>query len=667
MTYLDTVLFEKNKEFLLRLNPNFFSTHDIDISLVEEKAKKAFSIDSEFKYWEQFPDKTIHFQSQIIRDESSLNYVSKQLESVPSSGSITDFINTDVDVHFWGVSLSLRQKLVDLKVDPQSTQTVIGTGGSAIIALGTGSGHLLLDMVKKCNPYAVHVILTDWHDLFSSFFHIDWPLLAEEFKQRGIRHSITCVDSVEKFLWKLRDEGLFYLDHAYVFCSPSTDSKLVEFSRELNGNIVKNWIRYLGYTLDEYNMIVQAADTLQRQPKFYLKPLKSLQGKFVVCGSGPSLDKSLDYLRQLQLNHIIVCGGSSYKALVQAGIRVDFLTLMERDYDIGNDDYAGFHDLIGGAPPSVHLVMAAECYHKMLDTFPNHCAFFRSSLTSANIYANNERQLLPNEGPEAVNAAVSLCIELGAEQVLLVGVDLGSVSPEVTRSNNVLGNSNRIFDQEIEGNFSDCAFTCDSMINVKQVLEVISMGIDATNNSDASSSLCKLYNSSDGIKIKGYNPIHIYDYVDSFCIPATDDIPNLCDISPAVSDWWTSLNIYSRDDFWAQWKSRNPRLSTYQFCREIESLIDSPIPWFPDFLFQMEAAFDLSVSPNKQIPLRIMRGTILKSVLAVTQQLHILRHSKPDVIGEFLIYSKQLLRDTIVKLENQIYQVLDYVESTHEI
>ena len=193
------------------------------------------------------------------------------------------------------------------------------------------------------------------------------------------------------------------------------------------------------------------------------------------------------------------------------------------------------------------------------------------------------------------------------------------------------------------------------------------MGIDATNNSDASSSLCKLYNSSDGIKIKGYNPIHIYDYVDSFCIPATDDIPNLCDISPAVSDWWTSLNIYSRDDFWAQWKSRNPRLSTYQFCREIESLIDSPIPWFPDFLFQMEAAFDLSVSPNKQIPLRIMRGTILKSVLAVTQQLHILRHSKPDVIGEFLIYSKQLLRDTIVKLENQIYQVLDYVESTHEI
>ena len=134
MTNLDTVLFEKNKDFLLRLNPNFFSTHDIDISLVEEKAKKAFSIDSEFKYWEQFPDKTIHFQSQIVRDESSLNYVSKQLESVPSSGSITDFINTDVDVHFWGVSLSLRQKLVDLKVDPQSTQTVIGTGGSAIIA-----------------------------------------------------------------------------------------------------------------------------------------------------------------------------------------------------------------------------------------------------------------------------------------------------------------------------------------------------------------------------------------------------------------------------------------------------------------------------------------------------------------------------------------------------
>ena len=414
-------------------------------------------------------------------------------------------------------------------------------------------------------------------------------------------------------------------------------------------------------------MIVQAADTLQRQPKFYQKPLKSLRGKFVVCGSGPSLDKSIDDLKRLQLNHIIVCGGSSYKALVDSGIRVDFLTLMERDYDIGNDDYAGFHESIGGAPSSIHLFMAAECYHKMLNTFPNHCAFFRSSLTSANIYANNERQLLPHEGPEAVNSAVSLCVELGAEQVLLVGVDLGSTSSDITRSNNVLGNSNRSFDMEVEGNLRSQAVTCDSMLNVKQVLEAVSSGVDNDNRSASDSSHCKLYNSSDGIKIKGFEPINIESYIDQFLHPIFSHYTTLEEISPALSEWWLDLKNYSHDDFWAQWNSRNPRKSTYNFCREVEAFINAPIPWFPDFLYKIEAAFELNVSPSKQIPLRIMRGTILKSVAAITQQLHILRHSKPEALGEFLHFSKQLLRDTLFRLESQIYQVIDYVEATHEI
>ena len=79
MTNLDTVLFEKNKDFLLRLNPNFFSTHDIDISLVEEKAKKAFSIDSEFKYWSNSLTKLFTFRVKLL-GRVILNYVLNNLK-----------------------------------------------------------------------------------------------------------------------------------------------------------------------------------------------------------------------------------------------------------------------------------------------------------------------------------------------------------------------------------------------------------------------------------------------------------------------------------------------------------------------------------------------------------------------------------------------------------
>ncbi len=65
----------------------------------------------------------------------------------------------------------------------------------------------------------------------------------------------------------------------------------------------------------------------------------------------------------------------------------------------------------------------------------------------------------------------------------------------------------------------------------------------------------------------------------------------------------------------------------------------------------------------EQIPMRIMRGTVLKAVLAVTQQLQIMRWSSSDKIDEFLSYARNLLKDTVLTLEEQIYKVLDYVES----
>ena len=93
--------------------------------------------------------------------------------------------------------------------------------------------------------------------------------------------------------------------------------------------------------------------------------------------SGPSLD-ALPIIEQLQNDHVIVCGGSSYKALTDRGIRVDYLTLMERDYDIGNDDYGGYNETLK-SPIATRLVMADVCWHEMLDAFPDHCFIVQHS------------------------------------------------------------------------------------------------------------------------------------------------------------------------------------------------------------------------------------------------------------------------------------------------
>lgn len=651
-------LYIKNKNFLTSQNPSFEKTHSISYEIAKEKANSS-QLKAEWEYWRNSIN-AIHLPNQILRKQETVEWVREQLKTIDISIDIEKYINKQVDVHLWTLSLKLREILEKMEIDPMKTVTVLGSGGTAIIALGTGSGMLLQNMIMECKPYAVHILLTDWNDLYSSFFHIDWEELTNYMERKNITFSFTGVSSPEEMLWKIRSQGLFYLDHACIYSSPSTDNSLIKYAEELEGNIVKNFIRYLGYTLDEYNMIIQAADTISREPLVYENPNLSIPGKFIVCGSGPSLDKSIEQLKILEKDHIIVCGGSSYKALVEAGIRVDFLTLMERDYDIGNDDYAGFNKQIGGAPKSTHLVMAAECYNKMLDAFPKHCIFFRSSLTSATIYANNLRQVINHEGPEAVNAAMSFSLQMGADKIILIGVDLGSIDKDETRSKKVLGSSDREFNITRDGNLTKNAYTCESMLNVKQVLEVSAKTYAVRNNGKENG----LINCGEGIKIEGFQGLTITEYVKQNTLDK-DSRKKSLEVKKEIDRWWNSLKVYSKANFEAQWKLRNPRVNTFKLCRKFEDLLKKPIPWFPEFQKECEEIFELDkATPEEQIPMRIMRGTIMKGVLGITQQVHILRNEHPEKIETFIKHGKEVLYDTLMEMENEIYQVLDYVERT---
>ena len=96
----DLDLFEKNKSFLLSLNPNFFETHSIDFETSLGKFTSS-SFSEEKSYWASFPNKTIHFQNQIFRDQKTLDFVKDKLGDLPASTVIEDFINIDIDVQYW--------------------------------------------------------------------------------------------------------------------------------------------------------------------------------------------------------------------------------------------------------------------------------------------------------------------------------------------------------------------------------------------------------------------------------------------------------------------------------------------------------------------------------------------------------------------------------------
>ena len=132
--------------------------------------------DAEREYWLKSLPKSIHFPNQNLRSQSETDWVSNQISDLLNSDNIQDFINIDKDVQLWEFLLKLREKLIELNVDPSISSTTIGGASapghrSTIVALGTGSGQFLLKLLHDTQPYAIHIIVDDWHTCFQVFLY----------------------------------------------------------------------------------------------------------------------------------------------------------------------------------------------------------------------------------------------------------------------------------------------------------------------------------------------------------------------------------------------------------------------------------------------------------------------------------------------------------------
>ena len=114
-------------------------------------------------------------------------------------------------------------------------------------------------------------------------------------------------------------------------------------------------------------MVYNTITTIQSQPKLYNTPRLRSKGNCIVCGSGPSLDDSLEEIKELSSSHVIISGGSNYSTLRAYGIVPDFLVLVE-EWQVDNlavvhlavgqaDLQAASHPVVGAV--ETHVAQAA--------------------------------------------------------------------------------------------------------------------------------------------------------------------------------------------------------------------------------------------------------------------------------------------------------------------
>ena len=99
------------------------------------------------------------------------------------------------------------------------------------------------------------------------------------------------------------------------------------------------------------------------------------------------------------------------------------------------------------------LLSSVTCPVEFTSVFPDAAVFFRPALTPLAVFSNSNKELLTFEGPQSINSGISFASAIGASNVVFAGVDLGTDSPNKTRSKNASGIDDRSYTIKTPGNF----------------------------------------------------------------------------------------------------------------------------------------------------------------------------------------------------------------------
>lgn len=273
-------------------------------------------------------------------------------------------------------------------------------------------------------------------DLFyASMFTTDWQWLVEQFTKENRSITILVGVSFDKYL-----EGFQKLFHKFGLfkagCLPVYQHYASEESDEIMKNFFKNVVAIyggFGFFEDEILSVRNTLANIKLKPNFLPENLiinEELRPRVFVCGSGPSIDEAIDFVKENQDKAVVVSCGTALKVFHKAGIVPDFHIEVERTKGVKDfldtiDDPEYFSKITLIAMQNVMSTVVAKFGQTLLYLKPNDGG---TDLIRVTHPKNNIAHLF-GSNPTVTNSAVAVCNYLNAKEVYLFGVDLGYKDP----------------------------------------------------------------------------------------------------------------------------------------------------------------------------------------------------------------------------------------------
>lgn len=386
----------------------------------------------------------------------------------------------------------------------------------SLIMFGLGAGYQL-EMLCENHTIGNLFICEPNRDFFySSLFAIDWRAILTKIDKDKGRLYLNIGDDGSNLFRDLLDRfysiGPYILANTFfyqTYYNSVLNSAVAQLREQLQTVIAMGeYFDHAYYGINQTHSVIKSQQSfLKGKPANYLSKQSKDVPVFLI-GNGPSLDDSIEFIKEWQDKAILISCGTSLQSLHRYGITPDFHSEIEQnrssfDWAASVADY----DYL----KQIDLFSCNGIHPDTVDLYRNSYLAFKdgeSSTTSTlKVLNRSEFESLKFAFPTVSNFSLNLTLSLGFNQVYLVGVDLGFKDQKKHHSSSsgyYDGDGEELYDYAdknntsimVEGNFSPRVYTKYEFKVAKVMLE-----------QSLAQHRVDCYNTADGAKISGTHPL----------------------------------------------------------------------------------------------------------------------------------------------------------------
>jgi Uncharacterized protein conserved in bacteria len=528
---------------------------------------------------------------------------------------------------------------------------------------GVGLGYQIGYLYERCQVANLFIFEPDEDLFFASLFAFDWAPLLDYLHENnmGIHFFVGGheQDIVEQVQGVLLQRSPFIAISSFGF--QHYDSNVLRNMKEKIESELHSMGMGFGFFDDALFALSHSVDNIHAQVPFFSKgvnlPVAWESVPVFIIANGPSLDESIDYLKENKERALLVACGTAISALHKAGVKPDIYVAVERLDVVATslnslNDKEYLQDIILIGSDVLHPQLR-ELFAKRIYAFKDNEAMY--ALLSTHFTNIKEYKSFSLINPLVGNFGVSAMLHIGFKNLYFFGLDNGFKSAEhhhskfsfyynsanLGKGNIALADESLCFNGNFGGVFKSNWLFHES---VKMIEKVIALFPDA-----------QCHNCSDGVAIDGV-PALLREQVKLADMDKTaiatyllHDMSRPIDIDVEKLDTCLDVELFNR--------------VLNKFLFDIDSLPNSRLAVIQLMQSHMEILGQISRTPKKHIS-RVLIGSI-NAVYAIMTYLLYGFKSEENAMAS-LHDVMPVVVDLMQEMSRLYSHAFDFVQGTHQ-